>query len=367
MSLIQRFHRKSTQLLAFSPPRLWQVRGDDGASVLEWSERPQGLWRKVVAQWVLDRSLCVYRCVDLTHVPRAQRAQALEIKLASLAPFRQSGTYVAWRGGVALLWMWDEQERLQSAAVLDDVPRNYRCIPETLLQQPASTGEPAGVRIVAVRRGVDLQVWRSGVLLMSVFFPALPSSARIAALLRGIGGLEALDPRTLAVESLPTLASVWAAPVGTRRHAEWERWVPHGLAAALILGCAFELAQGLSWSWDARDLKSREAELGAQVEPLLAARNRALQASSEAASLQALRQAHSSQGELLRRLSALLPEDSQLLSWRYKANDLELLIDTQRVDPRFFVQRLQDEGKFHNVRVEPSPRGDGVQLTMSLM
>ena len=112
-------------------------------------------------------------------------------------------------------------------------------------------------------------------------------------------------------------------------------------------------------------MNARQEALAAQIDPLLASRNRALQASEEAADWNRMMQ-QPSQIELLQRLANLLPDDSRILNWRFHENELRVSVTTQRMDPRYFVQRLQGEGKFHNVRVERLPQGDGLQLAMSL-
>lgn len=340
---------------------MWQVRDDEGRPRLKWSERPRGLGRKAATQWVIERSQCIYRCLDMSHVPRAGRAQALALKLPGLSPYRQTGHYAVWRGGMVQLWLWDEQARVQAAEDFSEPVRHYRCIPETLLQAPA-TAMPC-VRLAEVRTGLDLQVWKDGVLLLSIHHAAAPSPEQVRNLLRGIQGLDM--PVALPVERLALLPAPWAASAGLTRAAEWEFWLSRGMLAMLLVLCGFHLAQGASWWWGERDLDARQEVLAVQVEPLLSARNRAQQASAEAAEWQRMMQ-QPSQVELLRRLANLLPNDSQVLKWRFHENELELLIATQRMDPRFFVQRFQDEGGFHDVRVEPSPHGDGLQLAMSL-
>lgn len=127
----------------FLPPRLWQGRGKDGRAQLEWVRRGTGLARRAPAQWIVDRAWCVYRCLDLNHVPRSDRYQALALKLAALAPFRRAGHYVAWRGGHALVWFWDEEVREAVAEDCVDQPRRYRCIPESLLQAPLGRSRKA--------------------------------------------------------------------------------------------------------------------------------------------------------------------------------------------------------------------------------
>lgn len=343
------------------PPRLWQGRDEEGSPCVEWRRQPRGLGRMLRPQWVIERSQCLYRCLDLSHVPSSGRAQALALKLAGLSPFRLPGHYAVWRDGWVQLWLWDEQQR-QGLAASQEAMSGCLCLPETLLQVPPAPTPESVVRLVRVQRGMDLQVWRAGVLRASVFQDGLPLSIGAWQALRGVPGVHV--PERLEAEVVPSLERPWASGASLAGR-DWERWLPYGMAATLLAGSAFNLTQGAQWWWAERGLAGQQAALAQQVEPVLAARTRAMQAESEIQALLRLQDAPS-QVELLRTVAGLLPEDSRLLSWRYRENTLELLIDTRRADPRFFVQRLQEGGRFQDVRVEPSPRADGLQLAMSI-
>lgn len=349
--------------LAYSPPRLWQVPGDDGRLTLQWSDRPHGVWRRAAAQWVIERSQCLYRCLDFSHVPRGQRSQALSTKLPSLSPYRSPGYYAVWRGGQVMLWLWDHELQLEMAQQSNGFPRHYRCLPETLLQSPVLVDAPNHVRLLAGRLGHDLQVWKSGVLLLSIHYRSPPSPEQMSLVIRGVGGIDAHSG--VAAEQAQYLALPWAGG-GQGIQADWERWMPHALLAVLLLGGIFQLTQGVSWWMEARSLQGEHEQLMERLDNLLTARTRAQQAHDAIEKLQQRMQASPLQIELLRKISGLLPPDSKLSHWRFAGNDLELLITTQNTDPRFFVKRLEEEGGFHNVKVEPSPRGDGLQLVMVL-
>lgn len=343
---------------------MWQVRGDDDQPRLEWTEQGQGVWRNTAAQWVIDRSQCLFRSLDLSHVPRAQRSQALAMKLQGSSPYRNSGHYAVWRGGVAMLWMWDQELQQRLLQEAGNAPKRLRCIPESLLQSPMEASDGLQARLLAVRQGVDLQVWQAGRMLLSIYFPGVPAAAELKLALRSIPGAEGLSVPQ--VDAGDYLATPWASMGGQGIYADWERWVPHGLLAALLLGLSFQLTQGISWWGMERGVLDDHAQLVKQIETLLDARNRAQQANAEATLLHQRMQAAPAQIALLKQLHGLLPPDSRLLSWRFHGDELALQILTGNMDPRFFVQRLQDDGKFRNVRVEPSSRGEGLQLTMAL-
>ncbi len=347
----------------FLPPRLWQGRGKDGRAQLEWVRRGTGLARRAPAQWIVDRAWCVYRCLDLNHVPRSDRYQALALKLAALAPFRRAGHYVAWRGGHALVWFWDEEVREAVAEDCVDQPRRYRCIPESLLQAPPrSVAEGETVRLLRVRSGLDLQVWRDDCLVLSHFFPSPPQPEQWVRLLRGLAGIRI--PESLVAEPGESLGRPWAVPAAEATLLRWERWLPHGLIATLLLGCGFNLGEGLSWWWAERALRTQYDQLSDQVSPILSARNQALQTNRMATELGRALQ-HRSQVALLGQVAELLPKDSRLLAWRYRGSELDLRIGTDSVDPRLYVRRFMESGSFEDVRVEPS-QSEGLSLSLVL-
>lgn len=262
-----------------------------------------------------------------------------------------------------MLWLWDHELQLEVVQTSDGAPRHYRCLPETLLQSPPPLDALTHIRLLAGRLGHDLQVWKAGVLLLSIHYQDPPLPEQMSLALRGVAGVDATAGA--AAEQAQYLIRPWAG--GTQWiQADSERWVPHVLLAVLLLGGGSQLAQGASWWMGAQSLKAEHEQLMQRLDNLLTARTRAQQAHDAIEKLQQRLQASPRQIELLRKIAGLLPPDSKLSHWRFAGNDLELLITTQNSDPRFFVKRLEEEGGFHNVKVEPSPRGDGLQLAMVL-
>lgn len=285
------------------------------------------------------------------------------MKLTGLSPYRLPGHYAVWRGGLAMVWLWDREIQQELASTEPELPRHYRCLPETVLQRAVATTEQSVTRLQKTRRGIDLQVWKAGALMQSIHYQSPPSPSQIGMLARGIAGLDA--QLQLEAESADYLPAPWGGGwQGVQ--GQWERWVPHGLLTVLLLGCSVQLAQGISWWSESRKLQSEHAQLVDRIEPLLEARTRTQQASAFSAQLHKRMDEQPSQIELLRKVAPLLPVDSRLLSWRLRDHELELQITTDNQDPRYFVQQLQEGGKFQNVRVEPAPAGNGLRLLMSL-
>lgn len=181
-------------------------------------------------------------------------------------------------------------------------------------------------------------------------------------MLRGLAGIRI--PESLVAEPGESLGRPWAVPAAEATLLRWERWLPHGLIATLLLGCGFNLGEGLSWWWAERALRTQYDQLSDQVSPILSARNQALQTNRMATELGRALQ-HRSQVALLGQVAELLPKDSRLLAWRYRGSELDLRIGTDSVDPRLYVRRFMESGSFEDVRVEPS-QSEGLSLSLVL-
>lgn len=178
----------------------------------------------------------------------------------------------------------------------------------------------------------------------------------------GLAGIRI--PESLVAEPGESLGRPWAVPAAEATLLRWERWLPHGLIAILLLGCGFNLGEGLSWWWAERALRTQYDQLNGQVSPILSARNQALQTNRMATELGRALQ-HRSQVALLGQVAELLPKDSRLLAWRYRGSELDLRIGTDSVDPRLYVRRFMESGSFEDVRVEPS-QSEGLSLSLVL-
>ena len=66
--------------------------------------------KSVHPHWIVGRALCMYRCEDLSGVPRGKRRAALDLKLPVWSPFERTGYHSVWSGGAAMVWFWDEDD-----------------------------------------------------------------------------------------------------------------------------------------------------------------------------------------------------------------------------------------------------------------
>lgn len=304
-------------------------------------------------QWVVPRAECQYRQADLSNLPARHRESAARLAAARYRPTPESATHVAWRDGLAHLWIW-------AAPPAEVSSGEQRWLPETLLLAPPAED---GVRLLRLARGFEGQLWEGGQLLLSQWWPDVPDAEAWQRFLRA-GGLESmLDvPQPL---SLP-----WSAPWGEGRR-QWlpgsaagrERlaWLATGAVVAIMLGWA--LTGLVRWNHASQQLTSRLDALRIQVAPVLAARERAETAQAELERLRGL-QSGTSDYELMAQVAGALPEGILLQSWSRDGEKLRAVVTGGDPDPRKFVMAFAAQPRLADVSATPA--GDGMQLVFTL-
>ena len=123
-------------------------------------------------QWVLSRPLYRFHVIDLAQVPQKNRPQALQLELSQWTPFTNTGYYVGWNSGQALVWAWDAEKVGAAIAAQGQKPAKFEVLPESLLQVPLHSG-PCLARCID---GFEGQLWRSGKLQNSRWWPHAPAA-----------------------------------------------------------------------------------------------------------------------------------------------------------------------------------------------
>ena len=305
-------------------------------------------------QWVVPRAQCQYRRVDLSAVPSRQRAAAARLAAARYRPSPDSVVHIAWRRGIAHLWIW-------TSPPAEVASGEQRWIPESLLR---AVPESEGPRLLAQVNGCEGQVWEDGQLMQSQWWPMPPDSDAWQRFLRA-GGLESASMPTPVPEALP-----WSAPWG----GGGRDWLPGSTAgrermAWLALGAVFAVALGWQltglarWSLASASLAAELDDTRTRMAPVLAARERAEAAQAEAERLRAL-QSGASDYELAARVTAAQPEGIRLHGWKRESGSLQVLLAGGDSDPRKYVAAYA--GRLGLAEVSATPLGSGMQLTFKL-
>ena len=321
--------------------------------------------KTVQARWIVARSLCMYRSEDFANIPRNRRDAAVALRIPVWSPFERVGHYCAWSGTTAMVWFWNAAAVEADAALLDlpardaappGTPRSdVRMLPETVLY-PKRTD---GVHVQACREGFDLQYWRDGALVDSLWLPGAPDAGRVDAFAaQHFSDGDSADDTSAPVMAAPSAspatfaADPWAAPPNPRA---WlvanERVVVVAALAFLAAVAAFQEARywryHLAHAADTAELRAIDEQLA----PVLDARDKLVAQNGRNAFL-ARALDHPSQALLMLRVDRALPSKAiQYRSWRYQQQDLAMVISSNApVDPVAVIANLQAVPSFADVR-----------------
>lgn len=336
-----------------------------------WHGREQSrLGTPWLGRHVLARGLCRWRSLSLEGLPARDRVGRLRVEAMSWQPFARSAHALLLQGDRAQLFAWDAEALEQRLGEQAGRWPLRQVLPESLLHAPLNDG----LRLLALHEGVEAQYWRSGQLLASRWWPALPSVAEWRDFVRGAG----LSADTSRPEAEPIRLdwSAWRA---------WGNWVRpetrrgearnlyHLASAGLVLLTglgALDLGQQ-AWQEHQRGerLRAEQAALRERLQPLADARR-------EAVTIDTRLQGAASwldrpdPLQMLAHLAQRLPDDgSRLREFDWRDGQLHLTLQPAPQTPRaLYVQRLEEGGWFEQVRElsRDAERGGGLNLVTRL-
>lgn len=317
------------------------------------------------AHWIVGRGLCMYRCEDLSAVPRSRRRSALELKLPVWSPFVRTGYHCVWSGAWAMLWFWDE-DKVSAAREAHPEPRTRvpaRVLPETVFH----ARKPDGVYLQACREGFELQHWRADLLRDAFWFPERPRERQVAWFLgRQEGDACGTTPSRLPeAPDAAVAAEPWSTSLTPR---EWLDANERAVVAVCLLALSLVVLWQEARFWKVRHLEQAVAAELARVQdrldPLLAARNELLRLRRTNRALSDVL-IEPSQARLMGLVDRALPSaQAEFREWRYQQRELELVVEDPDPDPIAYVRALEAEPLFEQVRAEPA-RGEGrLEITL---
>ncbi len=341
MMLRQRFQA------LFSPTRCWI--GADGDLI-----QPGG-WLGPL-EVVVPRAVCQHRRFAFPQLAADQRGPALRLAAERAAP--QAGTrwFARWQGSTAQVWLVDP-------GTLDGIDPAATLVSESGLRRPPATPETA--RLVAMREGVEGQVWRDGELLASRWWPVAPDTATWLHFLRSASQpIDGTPPP--AVESLPLDTTPWGRADERFRWSATQMenafWRLLGVIVGLVLG--WQIVATAAWSIAAHWQDAELEHLRRESMPLIEAREQAEAAHDRMAAYIALTRSpvdHTLIGDVRR----ALPTDARLLSWYRDAGRLRVDLRSATDDPRVFVQAFRTHPQLATVVANPGEPGR-MQLEVDL-
>jgi hypothetical protein len=295
----------------------------------------------------------VYRRFDFSALPPSRRREALDVA-ARHGPF-EGGTRSAcrWQGGIA--HVWTPRDPL-------DLPDDADLIAESSLV-PAPADADA-VRLLALRDGVEGQVWDAGVLGASRWWPQPPSADAWSRFLRAAG--RPADAAVPPVQALAADAEPWGE---AHERLAWRparieafAWRATAVVVALVLG--WQLAALATWSIAPALQTARLDALRGDAAPLIAARERAEGAQQRLAGLAALVDGPSDL-QLMADVRTALGAEARVVGWARDGGRLRIDLQGVGADPRPVVQAFAGHPRLAAVVANPAEAGR-MQLDIEL-
>ena len=349
------------------------------------------------SHWIVGRDLCMYRREDFANVPRGKRRPALALKLPVWSPFERTGHHCVWSGSTAMVWFWDEDKIGAVSAVSDvsdetgatdapeapeapdasgasdspDAPRpgvgvrdvaGLRVLPETVFYPRKADG----LHLQRCREGIELQYWRSDLLVDAFWFPDHPDQDNLRWFIdRQAGGTETLCSSGLGVAGGELAPEPWRVPLAPD---EWLEANERRLVAACLLVLLVAAAWQEARFWKIRHLGgSVAAELARmqdELDPLLAARNELLSLHRTNRTLSAILR-EPSQALLMGLVDRAIPSaQARFREWHYQQRELKVVVEDPDLDPITYVRALEAEPLFDQVRAEPVRGDDRLEITL---
>lgn len=318
-------------------------------------------------QWVLARSLYRFQVFDLGAVPLKNRSQALQLELRQWTPFSNPGYYIGWSGNKALVWAWDAEKAGASTAAAGLNPFRVLTLPETVLHTPLHSG----ACLVRCVEGFEGQLWRSGKLQHSRWWPQSPAAGEWLTFQRDAGlapdeQLSAVPaPRSMA---LTDRAWVAASDITGSDAFMSERLAYAGMALALLLPTLWFSTQWYRLQTVTSELAEQKQTLQEQATPIAEARSQALEHQSRSVALAQLAP-FPGQLSLLAKVAQTLPQDKSFIKdWDFQNGQLKFTLSSlSDISATNTINLLQQAGPFKDVKALPGRDSKNVTFQMTVM
>ena len=326
--------------------------------------------RSLHLHWIVGRDLCMYRREDFANVPRSKRRSALALKLPVWSPFERTGHYCVWSGSSAMVWFWDEDkvgagpnapDAKHSGAAPDGTHR-LRVLPETVFH----ARKQDGLHLQRCREGVELQYWRSDLLVDAFWFPDRPDPDKLRWFLdRQEGGAQAVRSSRPAVAGGELAPEPWPVPLAP---GEWLEANERPLVAICLLVMLLAVVWQEARFWKIRHLEetvtAELARMQGELDPLLTARTELLRLHRTNRALSAILR-EPSQARLMGLVDRAIPSaQARFREWRYQQRELRVVVEDPELDPIEYVRSLEAEPLFDQVKAEPVRGDNRIEITL---
>lgn len=308
------------------------------------------------SQVYVGRDHCRFIGINLEHVPKNKREQALKHQVNSQSMWDDTDYCVSWRSGFAQVWFWNAE------AIESIVQKHRKGFAFAQIQGPSFLSEIVlwkkperdGVVLLKCSNGYDLQNWQEGVLQSSQWYASQPGPQQVNRFFRSQGLI--CPPAPLEVITPLYLETPWpgvAKPI-------WSHWFERKQTIALALVVVFSLVASLQitsivrWSIIDRDIQQQILSLEGSANELLEARSQARKNRLKLADIKGLfvmPDTLTTQLQVYRRIPASL--NLRLKKWERNIEQIEMTVEGEIVDTLSLVRALDGEG-FTDVNVTRS-------------
>ena len=291
-----------------------------------------------------------------------KRASALQLKISAWSPFEDTRFSVIWSENVASVFAWDGDALDQRITENGYDPAVCEVVPEALIRRPGQDG----LRLVSCVDGIEAQVWASGFLTASRWWPSVPPLNEWSLFARTTGAGVSTDLPALTEPDW--LDSPWHWNQTSATLVTQVLRNEHLVAASIAVLLAPYVYFGAEWASYSimsvgvgREIKAVEEESAA----IRLQRAQALSALEMAEDLISLRR-YPHQLEVLSKTHALLsPHSVTLSSWDYDDGLLEFGLESDEdIDTRVFISAFEEDPLFSSVSA--GTRGSRIVMSMNL-
>lgn len=331
----------------------------------EKTETPQTRFGTV--QWVLSRPMYRFQTFDLAQVPAKNRPQALQLELAQWTPFTHSDYYVGWHKQQVLVWAWDASKVQLAITAQGHKPHRVRILPESILQTPVDNG----LALCCCHEGYEGQRWRAGQLSDSRWWAHLPTQQEWLMFQRDTGlpaSEQQHQPPSPQVHTLNPKPWLKESAAGINQQIQAEKLI---LSLCILCLLTPTLWYGFSLyktQHSTTQLEKRLTRLQSKAEPIIKARNLALDTLARINTLRA-HSVYPEQLLLMAKISNTLPDDnSYVQAWNFQQGQLKINIyTTANLSISKVISSLQQTGYFKNIQVSPGHDSKHAQFKMSVL
>jgi len=320
------------------------------------------------AFWILSRGLVRQNIFEVSEsLPDSKRKLALGLLVRKWSPFPTSQFAVQWSGHRACVYAWDGAAVAAAIAATGYPAARCSVWPETFFRPPMADG----FRLSAMFDGVEGQVWKSGFIAATRWWPTVPASRDWATFLRASGvdltQVSLAAPPHVQSQLLPqpwtmiaaTATDLWSLVQNERATA----------IAAMVVAVPF-----LYYLTQSAFLLAATLKVENSISNLTAA-NQSIRNDRNAAftNLESIESYLSldpwpSQFETLNIVNALLRESKvSIAEWSFDAGKLELLVQADRpLEAPFFIEMFERTDLFSNVSGTVGNQQRELRLSMQI-